>query len=331
MRNLTFSFVIIALCVFGLNSNGLFAKDIENNSQPQDVNISFYGKVIDDSNKPVDGALVYAYVFCMDEKLGVKKFTLETDPNGLFNIKTTGYKLDIKTIRKEGFFVEKDKNCLSFDALALNPETVIFFLKNTGMPTMIHFMHSPGFMPPDNLQYKIDLSDGTQKTQMVEVKNKNLVKKECYSLKPMSSKEDKQPNVAKGEDKNKNTENKNSLVKKDDIEFIALPLASGGYDLKVVSLSDSNGCGILLNENFIDELPGEGYQKEITIEINAIDTPIKKYLYVKAKDGLIYSRLVLDIRVYPESMIVKISGDSNMEGTQIFGIQPVWDSYENKL
>lgn len=93
--------VITALCVllFGLECLA------ETKQLPQQVDIAFYGKVIDQNNQPVTDATVHVLVYRTEDSIGkaTTKIAGRTDANGLFQLTGKGSSTAIATIKKKGY------------------------------------------------------------------------------------------------------------------------------------------------------------------------------------------------------------------------------------
>jgi len=276
----------------------------EEKASTGDIKIGFHGKVIDDNNNPVDGAFIHAHIIPAEQNKETEKLLIKTDHNGLFNLSATGQTIDIKTIRKLGYKFSKDKNKRLFQSGDINPEELtIFYLEKSDGPTIVQSLNTFVFWKSKVSEYKLDLTDASFPSLPVKKKNP---KPELNSWKVSIGTEEK---------------NDAELEKQNDLSFKA-GLSDDGtsYNLQISAL-DKEG-GIIVSDELLKEAPEAGYENQTTVKID-ISRGVNredKFLYVRSRNGQVYSRIRLDIKAFPENMHVLASSLTNLEGSRIFEI-----------
>lgn len=113
--------VFFCVAVFG------FTCFAETNQLPQQVDIAFYGKVIDQSNQPVTDATVHVLVYRTEDSIGkaTTRIAVKTDANGLFQLTGKGSSTAIATIKKKGYEFTPAKSAqLKYVYSTLQPKEV---------------------------------------------------------------------------------------------------------------------------------------------------------------------------------------------------------------
>jgi len=116
-------------------------------------------------------------------------------------------------------------------------------------------------------------------------------------------------------------ESKPEFEKQNDLSFKAVLSDDGSiYHLQISAL-DRDG-GIIVSDELLKEAPENGYENQATVEIDISKGVSKedKIIYVKSRDGQVYSRIRLDIKAFPENMHVHVSSLTNLEGSRTFEI-----------
>ena len=74
-------------------------------AEAEAVAVRFYGNLTDQNNEPVAGATVHALVYdsLEDKARPVRKITATTDTGGTFQLSAAGLRLDILSIKKQGY------------------------------------------------------------------------------------------------------------------------------------------------------------------------------------------------------------------------------------
>jgi hypothetical protein len=268
----------------------------------QDVEISFYGKVLDQNDVPVEGATVSANIthFSPDkEKLfgASKSIQRITDRQGVFSIEgEKGRSVYIEGISAEGY---------EYAAL-LNTRRSFQYCEHGNEKPFISERTSPVI---------IRLRKQGRIAFCLETKYLD-----CQILAGESGR-------TKGYD----------FVRQVAIRDLTAPVLNGEAltcDLKVkatlntntatwaavLSSGDTNG-GIIVSEQFLYEAPETGYQPEYAFTPED-RRPVKaKYVYLKSRDPAIYTRLELNdfnaaknfFRLNAKSAITNPYGDRNLE------------------
>jgi hypothetical protein len=224
-----------------------------------DVKIGFQGKVVDESDKPVEGAFVYAHIVSSGQDKKVKRTTVRTDGNGLFRLKGTGQWVEIKTIRKEGYALAKGRdNKLSYDWGLLSEGKlgsdgsvpVVFHLDKSDTPTIIEGLHTFVFWPAKIREYKIDLT----KIGLPRPKRRRP-ERNIWQKRPPD---------------HWVTEAKEAAAKKSESQYDLkvtgrLSADKSAYELEFVSVGEDSG--IIASDEYLREAPADGYAASATVKV----------------------------------------------------------------
>lgn len=269
--------------------------------QKQDVEISFYGKVMDQNDAPVEGASVNAHItyFSPDEKKlfgATKSIQRIADDWGLFSVeKERGRSLYVDSISKEGYENAPLLSAQSFQFfehgnqkpfIADRTSPVIFRLRKQGSPTLC--------LETKYWDCQISASESG--------------KTKGYDFILQVAVRDLMAPVFNGEALTCDLMVKATLNTNDATWSV------------VLSPGDTNG-GIIVSEQLLYEVPDAGYQPEY-IFTPADRKPMKaKYVYLKSRNPPIYSRLELDncnaaknfFRLNGKSALTNPYGERNLE------------------
>lgn len=258
-------------------------------SKTEDVKILFYGKVVDQYYQPVVGANIHVDVFKSDiNKIKPSaKLVVETDKKGLFVIKDRGSSIHIKDIEKQGYeFLYRKNVNRSFEYSSMYPQAV--YKPERNAPLIFHMRKvkdepayllrqsslERNFAPARSSEYGLNLGGNwINDNGEFQKSSKHIDLKVRCDV----SEDEKQ------------------------------------FELTITSM-DSNS-GVLTSDEFLEEAPADGYEPMVVL---AIDIPEryeerKTFVYAKARGGLMYSRLDLDLTVRPSNLLVSIDIWTNPE------------------
>jgi len=128
---------------------------------PNPDSVRFYGVLVDKDGLPVRDATVHGLIYESFEKEAkpASKVTATTDAGGLFDISVEGARLEVLSIRKQGYEFSKDRNTeVSFIFAGLPTEKL--FVPDAGRPVVftIRKKSDPAFLTQSKstLRFKPD-------------------------------------------------------------------------------------------------------------------------------------------------------------------------------
>ena len=279
------------------------------------VDIRFYGKLLDQYNEPVPAAAVHIQVSTTDAANGLKKVTLRTDENGLFELDDTGSSFEIMSIKKKGYeFLNMRKMPVGFKYSAQSQEDI--FVPDAANPVTFHTrkkddseylvraFHRFRFSPDKSRGYSIDLLATNVPL------NRALTKKRIEAIRAGIT------------DPNSHPDLKVSAAISED---------KSSYDLSITAI-DANSA-IFVSDVFLCEAPESGYRPSaaISIDIAKKPKPIKKYVYIKARGGTVYSLLVLRPSPTAKELKVPVRSWTNKNGLRDFEYEDIFSNSDPRL
>src|SRR5436190_7560971 len=130
--------------------------------------IEFYGKVVDESDQPVQGATVDFK--CNDLSVtGTSAYKARSDENGLFSLRGIRGNLLVARVSKEGYYSSKrDTDAFSYAGENINfvpapSDPVVFHLRKKGTAEALVFAKQNFRVPCDGVPLEIDLKEGCTK------------------------------------------------------------------------------------------------------------------------------------------------------------------------
>lgn len=247
--------------------------------QSMDRQMEFYGKVIDQEGRPVEGATVYVG---LRSSKGDKEITLKTDHKGRFEIKKeTGFLVYVDKVKKTGYEYKYKNNPSGFDYARgkihqpdkQNP--VIFHLRKKEPPTLV--LKNSFKIRFDYLgaEYELDILRG---------------------------------NPGPGDF--------TRLEKKVHIDLVVRGEVSGDESGFIITFTPlDKESGIQEKEELLYVAPERGYQPEYTYLLPFDkDAVVKKHLYMKGVGGEYYSRIDVKMRSYETSVGVYLETWTNPTG-----------------
>ncbi len=246
--------------------------------------IVFYGKIVDQYYKPVADANIYVDVFEIgaDEEKGAKNVVAVTDKNGLFVIKNKGGAIYIKGFEKDGYEFLYEKNldrhfeyCSSYSKAIFSPDAnaplLYYVQKFIDEPAyLVHIRNlERNFPPSQSPEYTMNLG---------------------------------------GDWIDDNGElHKNSSPGATDLK-IKCNMSEDKKSYKLFFTSTGHGNGIIASDKLQEQAPAKGYERRVVVEVNIPERykEKKSYIYVKSRNGLMYSRLELELEVRPGNLLVGI-------------------------
>ena len=104
------------------------------------VSLSFYGKVVDEENKPVQGASVFLSwntVWGLDAPEGSKQKTMQSDAQGLFQLTGEHGKVLSVRVEKDGYYVlQGSSGSVGFEFA--NPSSDYYYQPDSSKPVIFH-------------------------------------------------------------------------------------------------------------------------------------------------------------------------------------------------
>ncbi len=258
----------------------------------QDMDIVFYGKVLDQYNMPVEGASVDIQITqfspAMDELFGkAKSVNIQTDVAGSFVLKgEKGRSVYIKGVSKTGYeYIRSQNGNNAFvysvrEGVIQRPFTpakdspVIFRLRKQGEPTFcleVRYWDSQVLMKDSG-----------------RLRGYDFIRQEPLRdlAKPVL----------------------NDEVLVCDLQVKATLNTNDIMWTVILSPGDTDG-GILVSEQLLYEAPDVGYQPEYTFTPQDRKPVAAKYVYIKSRDPAIYTRLEIE-HINANERFFRISGKS---------------------
>jgi hypothetical protein len=261
---------------------------IKEKAQQLDVDIQFYGKVIDQYGNPVDSADIVLLVTRFSPIATLlfgetAKVNAKTDTQGCFSFTSLkGRGIFIKLIQKEGYEFSVMRDQVSYEYSGVqdpfipdqnNP--ILFHLRKKGVSTFL--------IKESDLKLSLDIDESGKSVGadlVMRHKIKNL-------LNPILNGERLTCDL-------KMTATYNKINK-----IWSVVLMPG----------DTNG-GIIASDQLLYEAPQDGYQTEYAFVAEGSDNPpTNKYIYLRSRDPAIYSRFEIRYAAVGDD-IVQIIGSS---------------------
>jgi hypothetical protein len=281
---------------------------------------SFCGKVVDVKSQPVAGAFV---VLNLLAKGAAAEKIVVSDPNGLFEFKCSADTVEVKTVFREGYIPDTNRPIVfhkgNFGKIGRPVEIV---MNPSDKPGIARNDYEFTFWANSSKDCFIDLSEDRGKLKVT-----SLTPKKPEPEKPSWGKKDKSAGLEKL------PEEKKDSGRIDDIKVSASFLVNEQV-WKVQVVPVSSGTAFQALDEVLSRCPLEGYSTELEL-VAAVKEPIRKYIYVRARDSRIYSRLVLDVKANEKVLSVNMSNRANTMASPILEINengmPFFDSDKDKL
>ncbi len=284
--------VIMSLSDIGIDVRILYGAEPDYDKQQRmtemlksrDVPIQFYGQVIDQNKQPVVNADVFINV---EYSGGIKELTVKTNSQGLFELKNeTGNFLFVDKIIKKGYEFSYKNNTSGFRYWAHfekdrhkpnKNRPVIFTMRKKEPPTLVVPGNFSRGLDPKGTEYELDLLERV----IIEAgKLGKYSKKEHADLR------------------------------------IKATLSKDGSSYAVTFTTPDKKSGILVRDDLLYVAPAEGYAPRQTITVS-IPEKVEKHLYIKGRQGGLYSRLDMTISASEEKKIgINIKSWSNPTGSR---------------
>lgn len=281
-------YILLAIVLSGVLYPAIFCLALEQ-AGPRDVEIVFYGKVVDQYYKPVSGAEVHADIFRSKTYKSEKTphNIVKADKKGLFIIRDEGVSLYVDGIQAEGYELLLRKNLdRSFEYSSTYRKAS--FRSDQAAPIIFHMqkikdepaylIHQPSmernFLPTEKRAYYLNLGGN-----WIDVNGQFQNDSGHIDL-----------NVKCG-----------------------LTKAKDKMELTFMSM-DSNS-GVIASDKLLEVAPLAGYEPDAVIEIDIPDRFEERtmFVYAKARGGLMYSRLELELTVRPSNLLVQMNIWTNPE------------------
>jgi hypothetical protein len=246
---------------------------IKEEIERMDVEIRFYGKVLDQYNNPIESVDIFLHLTrfspVMEKLFGeTKNMQAKSDIQGYFSvIGEKGRSIYIDQIKKEGYEFSPTQNPVSgyhysgeknpFIPDQANP--VVFHLRKKGETTFII----------KEKYFELCLDD--EKSGMTE--GTDFIRRK------------------KIDDLSKPIFNGEKLIC--DLKMKVTYNATNAAWTAMLMSGDPSG-GIIASDQLLYEAPQEGYQSEFTFTAEDRKPPEKKFIYIKSRDPAIYTRIDID-------------------------------------
>lgn len=287
---------------------GYSIDDILAATDSMNVNIDFYGRIIDQNGSTIPDITVNVGIGYIEGILRENIYQdIVTDGNGYFECHGRGIQLSIPPLEKEGYeyinewnperfflYIKKYKNKEPFVPDKNNP--VVFRLRKKGKPEYL-------------------LSD-YQVRRCIFTRNEP---KDCdlYLFRGYYLNEYGKPGLLP--DGSQCLEDCEGARRgNEDVMIQGAPLSADEYEFIISPLIKDSGC--LLSKELLYEAPSDGYQEKIVFsnQSDFVHNDSKFYIYFKINDGLMYSYMeikpVLDI----EEIRLNYESFTNPSGSRSF-------------
>ena len=270
------------------------------------TDILFYGKVVDQYYAPITNAEVNFAINHLDQSRTkiTKTVNVKTDQKGFFVLKTTGSSIHIENLIKDGYEFAYRKNIDTYFEYSL-PFQKAGFIPDQKTPIIFHMtkikdepaylIHQPSlernFLPNEKSTYNLNLGGNWIDS------NGQFINSDGHI--------DLAIRCALSKDKDK-------------------------MELTIISM-DSNS-GIIESDKHLDLAPAQGYKPQTVIEI---DIPkkiqdVKKYIYAKARGGMMYSKLDLNLTIRPSNLLVRIDVWTNPQHSRNLRYDKAFQQYAKR-
>lgn len=243
----------------------------------RDVDITFYGKVVDQYGDPVEDAEILIHITHYSPNPstlfgGIKKVNATTDATGLFVIKDNrGRSLYLDDIRKLGYEFSKVNNPQrgfkysgAKGEKILTPQEeqpVVFRLRKKGKTTCL----SRG-----DFDYQFGQDDEPCYLDIIRpafLKKSKLRVSEAYGSKPI------QTDVVLG-------------ISSDEM--------GQGF---IATFAVTGTGGLIVSDDLLHIAPANGYTSNLVVSVSN-NKDVRKHIYVKAREGRVYGRLDVTMNAY---------------------------------
>lgn len=262
------------------------AGDLENAFEllkSMDRPVHFYGKVVDQNNQPVSGASVFVHV---RGSLGVKEITVKTDGLGVFSVTNeSGHLILIDSIALAGYEFKISQNLLNND-FEINdnyhpdPAKPVIYIVRKKEP--------PATVIPGRLSLVLNEQHSAYEVDLIK---KSRGDPGQFGKDPFQ--------IAKHADfiiKGKASEDRKSFT--------------------ITVEATDQASGVQLKDELLYMAPENGYLEKDSVAILPPGN-VNKYLYVKGRNGKLFSRVDLEIRMQSnDSASVSLHSWTNPTGSR---------------
>jgi len=278
------------------------------NAQVRDVDILFYGKIVDQFYAPVADANVAIEVLHSPGtgSTGIKNVVIKTDENGLFTLKDKGISIHIENVEKSGCRFLAHKNA-DRDFEYSHEYTKAVFIPDKRSPLIFHVRRLEG--EPAYLIYRPSVEMQFSPDQTHE-----------YNLDLLGAWID-----------DRGVLHRASGGGHTDLNITcALSHERDAYNLTFIS-TDTNS-GVLVSEKTLEQAPPDGYEPEAGLQVSIPEKyeQSRIQLYVKARGGQAYSRLDLELTVRPSNLLIAARFWTNPAASRNLKYDPQFQKYEKK-
>ena len=284
------------------------------------VDISFYGKVLDNEDMPVEGAYVTAQILTDVNDAEPQRLIVQSDDKGLFDIHASGGILEIISLRKKGYFFfkkQEEQYLYHYQPTDNNPafipaedNPVLFHMDKQGKPEKILIYRTFRFRPDTESVYTIDLAS-QDKPRLKRAK----IPEEILQIPEVRQRMQKKTRKVDFVNDSDSISEPNTV---NDIQMTAVFTDDPNCILTIDALTPQTG--IIMTDAVLTKAPDNDYYARTQIHIPLQETanPDNKCLFVKARNGEIVSQISLSLIPSPEELTVKAVIKSNLDGSAEF-------------
>ena len=292
--------LFVTVLLFACASSGYAQTEVVN------TDVVFHGKVVDQYYAPVANAEVGIVINYLDQSKNkkTKNVKLKTDQKGFFIFGNAGLSIHIDSLIKDGYEFAYRKNIDTYFEYSL-PFQKARFIADQKAPVLFHMtklkdepaylIHQPSqernFLPNEKSSYNLNLGGNWIDSN--------------GQFQSSSGHLDLAIRCALSKDKNK---------------------------IKLTLISMDSNSGVIASDKYLELAPAQGYEQETVIEINIPKKTqdIKKYVYVKARGGMMYSRLDLNLTIRPSNLLVRIDSWTNPEYSRNLKYDKAFQQYTKR-
>jgi hypothetical protein len=244
-----------------------------------DMKMSFYGKVIDQEGKPVTGAQVFIGI---RRSMSESSPVIKTDNLGLFNIRNEKcHLINIRKIVKEGYEYKNANNPLT-GVWADDIRTGKFNPDPTNPVTIkTRKKEPPVFVIPNEYRLLLNATVGEKEICLITGHRGKIGKLGT-----------------------------NSWAKDEHADVRLKAVATDKRNHVITFTTSDKDAGLTMSDSLLYIVPADGYQPSLSL---TTPSPGKTqiHLYVKGRQGTMFSRLDVEINATDESTVVHIQAWTN--------------------
>jgi hypothetical protein len=261
--------------------------------------IQFFGKVVDQFGESVADANVFFQVSTMYTEDGVANILVKTNANGIFVLNDIiGVSIYLKEIQRTGYeftYQSNPNRSYSYKPLARN-----YYDPDPNNP-IIFYMRKK-LMPPEYLLADCSNCGVDKRFDPNEIKSF-----EFYLFDNGWLTDEFESGPIPGDEIVNGTSHRRGLK---DFRIEGSPTDDGFYQFCFTPLHENSG--VIASDDILYEAPETGYEPDAVIYVDPCGFhKEKKYVYMKTEGGKFYSRLEIELSVYPDRIYIEIRRITN--------------------